>query len=589
MKRQRWMVETKRADFKAMGEALGIDPAVARLMRNRGVTNMSEARAYLYGSLEDLSDPLTMKDMPEACDLLCEAADSGEHIRVIGDYDVDGVSSVYILCRGLRRIGASVSYDIPDRVRDGYGMNERLVEEAHAAGAGLILTCDNGVAAYSAVSRAKELGMKVVVTDHHEIAKQDGEGSPDLLPAADAVVDPHRADCAYPFKELCGAAVSLRLIEVLYARYHVPEDELDPLLEMAALATVADVMELTGENRVIVREGLKRMRRTQNTGLSHLMDAAGIRREELSAFHLGFVIGPSVNAAGRLESAKEAAELFFTEDDAEAERLALRLRQLNEARKHMTQENVDEAVRIVETTDIINDRVIVVCLPSCHESIAGIVAGKLRERYFRPVFVLTAGGDCLKGSGRSVPAYHMYQALSAVKDLLIRFGGHPMAAGLSLAAEDLDDLRRRLNEDCALTDADLVEDLRVDMQMPPAYLSTELVEQMALLEPCGNGNPEPLFCEKGLKISRLALLGRSRNVLRVNMTDASGRPVEAVCFHDVQGFMDFLRENWGGEAVEGALRGRPSDMEIAICYRPRINEWRGVRKVELTLEAYCRI
>ena len=585
---EKWILETKRADFKAIAQALGIDPVTARLIRNRGPVTEDEARAYLFGGREAMHDPLLMKDMAEACEAVEEHIARGSKIRIVGDYDVDGVSATYILLKGLARIGADVSWDIPERIRDGYGINDRIIDRAAADGIGLIVTCDNGISASGALAHAAELGMETVVTDHHEVLREEGL---DMLPPARAVVNPHRADSAYPYRKLCGAAVAYKLVEVLFARAGIPAAELDPLLEFAALATVADVMELDGENRVIVREGLALMRHTANLGLSCLMDVSGADRAHLSAFTLGFVIGPCINAAGRLETAAAAMELLLEEDPAKARSRAAHLRELNEARKAMTADGVKDAVYEIEDGEDASpgDRVLVVFLPECHESLAGIIAGKLKERYYRPAIVLTRGEDCVKGSGRSIEAYPMYESLCEVRGMLRKFGGHPMAAGLSLAEEDWKELRRLLNENCTLTEEDLTEKVRIDMAVPPAYLTPELVEQLGLLEPFGNGNPEPLFAEAHLNIRSISAVGKTGNVVKMKVADSAGNVMEAVRFRDADGFLEFLRGTYGDEQVMKAMRGAENEIDIAFAYRPQINEWRGRRTVELVVEYYCRI
>ncbi len=603
MSQKKWIVETKRADFRAIGETFGIDPLIARLIRNRGPVTEEEVRVYLYGGKNDLHNGMLLADMEEACRAIEEHMARRDRIRIVGDYDVDGVSATYILLKGLGRIGADCDWDIPERVRDGYGINERIIDRAAEDGVGLVVTCDNGISAKDTLAHAAELGMEVVVTDHHEIPQEEGH---DVLPEVRAVVNPHRADSIYPFRGLCGAAVAYKLVEALYRRAGIASEELDPLLEFAALATVADVMDLEGENRIIVREGLKLMKHSANPGLSCLMDENGVDREHITAFTLGFVIGPCINAAGRLETAARAMELLLAEDRQSAVDPAVHLRELNEARKSMTSDGVAAAIEAIEcgllgeNGALIDggpssaDRVLVVCLPECHESLAGIVAGKIKERYYRPAFVLTRGETadgqpCLKGSGRSIEAYSMYEKLCEVRDLLLKFGGHPMAAGLSLPEAELPEFRRRLNETCGLNDEDLTETVRVDLAVPPAYLTAELVEQISLLEPFGNGNAEPLFAEAHLRICSLSVVGKHANVVKMKVKDDRGNIFDAVRFRDADAFLAFLRETWGDDEVLKAMRGAQNRIDIAFAYRPQINAWRGRRNVELVVEDYCRI
>lgn len=576
MKQEKWRVQGKKADFERIGKEFGISPIVARLIRNRDLTEAEEIRQYLNGGLEDLNDPMLLPDMEAAAGLLEEKIASGKAIRIIGDYDIDGVCSIYILYRGLKELGARADWRIPHRVQDGYGLNVRLVEEAAADQIDTLLTCDNGIAAIEQIARARELGMAVVVTDHHEVQAE--------LPAADAVVNPKRADNQYPFPGICGAVVAWKLVTVLFARRGMEEKAKD-YLEFAALATVGDVMSLQGENRIIVREGLKKLRCTANPGLRALMDCSGILPENLSAYHLGFVIGPCLNAGGRLDTAKRAVEVLLAGEE-EAPVLARGLRELNEERKDMTLRGLEQAVGIIEQSSLLRDPVLVVFLPDCHESLAGIIAGRLRERYSRPAFVLTRTEEGLKGSGRSIPAYHMFEGLNRCRELLTKFGGHPMAAGLSLKEENLEELRKRLNQECGLGEEDLVPTVWIDMELPFLYATEELTEQCRLLEPFGNGNEKPVFAARNVQVNRMSRIGKSRNMLKLSLSDASGAELEGLFFGDGDAFCAYYGEKFGGEEVEKAFRGDRNSLRLMVTYYPDINCYQGRRRIQIVIQRY---
>lgn len=576
MKQEKWRVQGKKADFERIGKEFGISPIVARLIRNRDLTEAEEIRQYLNGGLDDLNDPMLLPDMEAAAGLLEEKIASGKAIRIIGDYDIDGVCSIYILYRGLKELGARADWRIPHRVQDGYGLNVRLVEEAAADQIDTLLTCDNGIAAIEQIARARELGMAVVVTDHHEVQAE--------LPAADAVVNPKRADNQYPFPGICGAVVAWKLVTVLFARRGMEEKAKD-YLEFAALATVGDVMSLQGENRIIVREGLKKLRCTANPGLRALMDCSGILPENLSAYHLGFVIGPCLNAGGRLDTAKRAVEVLLAGEE-EAPVLARGLRELNEERKDMTLRGLEQAVGIIEQSSLLRDPVLVVFLPDCHESLAGIIAGRLRERYSRPAFVLTRTEEGLKGSGRSIPAYHMFEGLNRCGELLTKFGGHPMAAGLSLKEENLEELRKRLNQECGLGEEDLVPTVWIDMELPFLYATEELTEQCRLLEPFGNGNEKPVFAARNVQVNRMSRIGKSRNMLKLSLSDASGAELEGLFFGDGDAFCVYYGEKFGGEEVEKAFRGDRNSLRLMVAYYPDINCYQGRRRIQIVIQRY---
>ena len=554
-KKELWMVQTKRADFSGLAMRLGVSPVAVRVMRNRGLTEEAEMRKYLYGTLDDLYDPRLMKGMEQAAELIARKLKEGKHVRIIGDYDIDGVCSTYILLKGFQRAAkelsqrcsleagrysvekendAQIDYEIPDRIKDGYGINESIIRQASADGVDTLVTCDNGIAALREISIAKQLGMTVVVTDHHEVPV-DEYGQ--ILPPADAVVDPKQDGETYPFHEICGAVVAWKLIRVLYEKLGIPESEWMDLLEFAAIATVGDVMKLQDENRLIVKYGLKKIGSTKNTGLRKLIEKNNLDIENLSAYHIGFVIGPCLNAGGRLKSAKVALRMLLAEDPERAGEMADELKELNDMRKDMTAKGEAEAIEQVEK-QYMDDKVLVVFLPECHESLAGIIAGRLREHFHKPSFVLTRGETTAKGSGRSIEQYHMYQGLCKVSDLLVKFGGHPMAAGLSLEEKDIDEFRRRLNADAELTEEDFVPKIWIDVPMPFEYVNEKIVQELKDLEPFGQGNEKPLFAQKSLVIRNARVLGKNRNVVKLNLVTETGQPVDGLLFADGDRFLE---------------------------------------------------
>ena len=564
------MLQTKRADFNAIAARFHISPVTARIIRNRDVEGEKAIDRYLNGTLDQLYDPHLMKDMDKAAALILEKIRTGVRIRIVGDYDIDGVCSTYLLYRGLTRCGAVVDYQIPERIRDGYGINESIIRKAKEDGIDTIVTCDNGIAALEQVRLAKELGMTVIVTDHHEVVR-DEDGS-QVLPEADAVVNPHRDDCTYPFAGICGGVVAYKLVQVLYEKNGIPEQEWKDMLEFAAIATVGDVMKLQDENRIIVRWGLKQIPHTASAGLRALVEACGLDIYDLTAYHIGFVIGPCLNASGRLKTAKLALELLLCEgmqQSARAEEMAAELKLLNEERKDMTQAGMEQAFEQVDA-ELADDDVLVVYLPDCHESLAGIIAGRVRETYNKPSFVLTRGEDCVKGSGRSIESYHMYQALCGVQDLLLKFGGHPMAAGFSLKEENIDEFRRRLNEQSALTKEDFIPKIWIDVAMPLEYISEALVNELKGLEPFGQGNEKPQFAQKNLRIRSVRAIGRNNNAVRMTVVTEQGRPMEAMVFTVADQF------------VEEAKQSRSID----VIYYPDINEYNGNRTLQIVVRAY---
>ena len=565
------MLQTKRADFSGIAARFHISPVTARIIRNRDVEGETAIDRYLNGTLDQLYDPHLMKDMDKAASLILEKIQAGARIRIVGDYDIDGVCSTYLLYRGLSRCGGHVDYQIPERIRDGYGINESIIRKAKEDGIDTIVTCDNGIAALEQVRLAKELGMTVIVTDHHEVVRAE-DGS-QILPEADAVVNPHRDDCPYPFAGICGGVVAYKLVQVLYEQNRIPEQEWKDMLEFAAIATVGDVMKLQDENRIIVRWGLKQIPHTASAGLRALVEACGLDICNLTAYHIGFVIGPCLNASGRLKTAQLALELLLCEAGTpaalRAEEMAAELKLLNEERKDMTQAGMEQAFEQVDT-ELADDDVLVVYLPDCHESLAGIIAGRVREAYNKPSFVLTKGEDCVKGSGRSIESYHMYRALCGVRDLLLKFGGHPMAAGFSLKEENVGEFRRRLNEQSTLTREDFIPKIWIDVAMPLEYISEALVNELKSLEPFGQGNERPQFAQQNLRIRSLRALGRNNNAVRMTVVTEQGRPMEAMVFTEADKF------------VEEAKNSRSMD----VIYYPDINEYNGNRTLQIVVRAY---
>lgn len=572
---EKWFVAMKKADFNGIAEKYQISPIIARLMRNRDVVGDDAIDFYLNGTVEDLYDGLLMKDMDRAVDILKEKIEEGKKIRVIGDYDIDGVNATYILQQGLAGLGADVDTDIPDRIKDGYGLNQMLIDRALEDDVDTIITCDNGIAAMSEIAYGKENGMTIVVTDHHEVPYLEENGEKKyLLPPADAVVDPHRADCEYPFKGLCGAAVAYKLVEVLYRVSGKSEQEVEhlqeSLMENVAIATIGDVMDLVGENRVFVKKGLELLKTTKNEGLHALMQCAGVDTANLNTYHIGFVIGPCINAGGRLDTAKRALELLNASNRREAVTLAADLKELNDSRKEMTEEGVEEAVRQIESSSWKDDQVLVVYLPECHESIAGIIAGRIKERYYRPTFVLTKGETGVKGSGRSIEAYDMFAEMSRCRELFTKFGGHKLAAGLSLEEEKVEVFRKRINELADLTEEDLQMKVSIDMRLPFPYINEELIHELKILEPFGKGNGKPLFAESKLRVIQPRIFGKNRNVLKCRLEDQQGNQMEAVYF---------------GE-VEDCLRQMEKKQIMSFTYYPSINEYMGRRTIQLTIVNY---
>ncbi len=590
----KWMVAAKRADFQRLSQEFGISPVLARIIRNRDVITDEEMRKFLYGTMDDLYAPQLLKDMNKAVDILLEKIAEHKKIRIIGDYDIDGVCSTYILYKGLSYCGAVVDTAIPHRMKDGYGLNENLVQEAYDSGADTILTCDNGIAAFSQIAYANELGMTVVITDHHEVPYEETDGERRyLIPKAAAVVDPKQEDCNYPFSEICGAVVAYKVILALVAKQQntdwklVMKSELGlELMEFAAFATIGDVMELRDENRIIVKNGLELMKNTRNTGLKALMDATGTQPQNVKPYTIGFVLGPCLNATGRLDSAVSALELFQAKDRAVAATIAGNLKSMNDSRKELTLDGVEEAIAQVEEKGYEKDRVLVIYLPDVHESLAGIIAGRIREKYGKPAFVLTNAEDGVKGSGRSIEAFHMYDEMTKCKELFTKYGGHKLAAGLSLPEENVDKLRTALNENCTLTEEDFEEKVLIDVPMPMEYANLAFIEELDKLEPFGNGNAKPLFAQKQVSFVKGKILGQNRNVGKYTVADENGKVYDMIYFGDIEALNDYMRQKFGEASVDSLYYGSCRDIQMSVAYYPDINEFRGNVSVQMVMKYY---
>lgn len=584
---QQWLVINKKADFKAIGEKFNIDQVTARIIRNRDVMEESDIQNFLYGGIADLHDPHLLLDGEKLVSILAEKIKEKKSIRVIGDYDIDGVMATYILKTGLSRCGAEVSIQIPDRIHDGYGLNTNLVEKAYMDGIDTIITCDNGIAAIDEIAYAKEKGLTMLVTDHHAIPFEEVDGVRVYRKSqADAIVNPHQEECPYPYKDLCGAAVAWKVVCLLYEKMGIGMDEAEEFLENVAFATVGDIMSLTGENRILVKEGLKRIHHTQNIGMKALIAQCGIEPESLEAFHFGFVLGPCINASGRLDTAKRAVELFFETDPAQAAIVANELVTLNIERKALTKEGEEAAIAYCEENHLEKDSVLVVYLPDVHESIAGIIAGRVREKYNKPAFVLTRAEDGVKGSGRSIEEYSMYEEMCKCQELLTKFGGHPMAAGLSLEEKNIEAFRRKINELATLTEEDFIPKVRIDVPMPMDYVTEDLVREFSVLAPFGKDNPKPIFADKGIRIKRMWTIGKSNQVLRLTFITPSGLPVSGIYFGDIDGFTTYLSEKFGNSEVEAAFSGKPNHIDISLIYFPKINSFRGVDELQFEMQYY---
>ena len=584
---EKWIEIRKGGNFMEMAKKYGIDPLIARIIRNRDITDEKEITEYLYGGKEALHNPHLLKDVDKAAEIIAEGIAGKKAMRIIGDYDIDGVNATYILLEGIRRCGGNVDAAIPDRMKDGYGINEHLIEQALSDGKELLITCDNGIAAINEINFAKEKGMTVVVTDHHEIPYRNTEQGKEFLRSnADAIVNPKQADCPYPCKGICGAVVAWKLVQVLYERMDIPVEEADIFIENAGFATVGDVMDLTGENRILVKLGLKALEHTKNPGMKALIAKNKLSDKPLSAYHIGFVLGPCINASGRLDTAKRSLELLLERDEVKASALAGELVELNESRKYMTQQETQKALEQIEKEGREKDKVLVVYLPECHESLAGIIAGRIREAYQRPVFVLTRGEEGVKGSGRSIEAYSMFDKMTEVAELFTKYGGHPMAAGLSMQEEDIDKLREQLNQKAELSEEDMAEVVRLDAVLPMSYFTVDTIRQLSVLEPCGKSNTKPVFADRNIKITRAGIVGVNRNVLKLHLLDSMGNPVAGVYFGEVEKFLTFLSEKFGSEEVDAAMHGRENSIQFAAVYEPAVDTYSGRESVQAIIRRF---
>lgn len=584
---EKWIEIRKGGNFMEMAKKYGIDPLIARIIRNRDIIDEKEITEYLYGGKEALHNPHLLKDVDKAAEIIAEGIAEKKAMRIIGDYDIDGVNATYILLDGIRRCGGNVDAAIPDRMKDGYGINEHLIEQALSDGKELLITCDNGIAAINEINFAKEKGMTVVVTDHHEIPYRNTEQGKEFLRSnADAIVNPKQADCPYPCKGICGAVVAWKLVQVLYERMDIPVEEADIFIENAGFATVGDVMDLTGENRILVKLGLKALEHTKNPGMKALIAKNKLSDKPLSAYHIGFVLGPCINASGRLDTAKRSLELLLERDEVKASALAGELVELNESRKYMTQQETQKALEQIEKEGREKDKVLVVYLPECHESLAGIIAGRIREAYQRPVFVLTRGEEGVKGSGRSIEAYSMFDKMTEVAELFTKYGGHPMAAGLSMREEDIDKLREQLNQKAELSEEDMAEVVRLDAVLPMSYFTVDTIRQLSVLEPCGKSNTKPVFADRNIKVTRAGIVGVNRNVLKLHLLDSKGNPVAGVYFGEVEKFLAFLSEKFGSEEVDAAMHGKENSIQFAAVYEPAVDTYSGRESVQAIIRRF---
>ena len=592
MKKERWRLYAKKADFAAISKEYGINQVTARIMRNRGVETKEEIESYLKGDLDYLSDPALMKDADKAASLLEAAIANNELIAISSDFDNDGIFSGLLLKEAIIELGGRAAIFTPNRVMEGYGVNSRIVEEANAKGASVLLTCDNGIAAFEAIEEAKKLGMTVIVTDHHEVPFEEHDGKKIyLLPKADAIVDPKQEDCAYPFKNLCGTGVAYQLMTLLFRRMKRTMSRQEIFLQYTAIATVADVMELVGENRILVRKGLSYLNHTNHIGLRALMEVCGITPEQVRAYHIGFILGPCFNAAGRLDTIVHALALLESKEYDQALALAGELWAMNEERKELTRVGTERAVELIEHATWKDERVYLVYIKDCHESVAGIIAGRLRERYYRPVLVFTDASEegQIKASGRSIDDYDMFTELSAFRSLFLRFGGHKMAAGLTMEKKNLETLRDGLNARCTLTQTQLMPLVMIDAAMPLGYISEEVIADLEKLEPFGRANEKPLFAQQHLSVLRLSRIGKNRNVVKMSVMGPEGIIMDALYFGDTDVFFDFLEEEYGRDNVAAALRGMRNTIDIGVTYYPQINEFQGKRSLQIVIQNYCRV
>lgn len=590
-----WFVAAKKADFNAIAEKFHISPVLARIIRNRDIIEEDEIERFLHADKEQMYSPSLFTDMEKAVSILFEKITEGEKLRIIGDYDVDGICSTHILMRGLTLLGADVDMVIPHRMKDGYGLNESLIISAYEEGIDTIVTCDNGIAAAAEIELAVSYGMTVVITDHHEVPYEEAEDGTKQyrMPNAAAIVNPKREDCTYPFCGICGAVVAYKLIQAMFMDVRANKDAvnvrsvvMDEMLQFAAFATICDVMELRDENRIIVKYGLEAMKRTDNIGLKALIDVNGIEPSKLAPYHIGFILGPCLNATGRLDTAIRATALFQTKDMAEAVRIATELKELNDSRKAMTAEGVERAIAKITAENLIEKKVLIIYLADCHESLAGIIAGRIREKYNKPTFILTDGEDCVKGSGRSIETYHMYEQMSKCKDLFIKYGGHKMAAGLSIAKENIEILDNTLNEMCTLTEDDFIPKVHIDVAMPMSYVTKEFIQELDLLEPFGVGNPKPVFAQKNITFLRGTLMGKNKNVGKYAVCDENGTRFEMVYFGDLEKFHAYIAEKYQPEAVDRLYHGQAEKIALSVIYYPSLNEFRGNVTIQYIMQDF---
>lgn len=584
MSNEKWLLRNRKVDLKAMSEKYKISQLLCKLMVNRDIIDENIINSYINPIYKYLHSPKTMKDVVFAVDIIKRKIQENKRIRIIGDYDVDGIISVFILYTALKKCGANVDYEIPDRIKDGYGINENIVKVAYDEGVDTIITCDNGISAIDQIQYAKDLGLTVIVTDHHDVPFIEEDGVRTFLSSqADAIINPKQIECEYKFKSICGAGVAFKLIEALYEEIGMDKEECYKLIEFVAIATVCDVVDLIDENRIFVKNGLEMLNNSKNIGINALKKACGLEDKEITAYHLGFVIGPCLNASGRLDSAKKGLELLLMEDDEEAKNLAQEIVDLNDARKNMTKEGVDRAINIIDSTDINNDKILVVYIPDIHESLAGIVAGRVKEKYNKPTIILTKSEEGVKGSARSIEEYNMFEGLLACKELLDKFGGHPMAAGLSLQEDKVDELRKALNNKCELTDEDLTRKIMIDSSLPLEYLNLHLIEELNVLEPFGKGNSKPVFGVRDAKITKAMLLGKDKNVLKLKLLTNNNITIDAMIFNDLENFESKIIEKYGNEELDNLYNKSNNNIPMDFTFYPSINEWNGNKSIQIVV------
>ena len=584
MSNEKWLLRNRKVDLKAMSEKYKISQLLCKLMVNRDIIDENIINSYINPVYKYLHSPKTMKDVVIAVDIIKRKIQENKKIRIIGDYDVDGIISVFILYTALKKCGANVDYEIPDRIKDGYGINENIVKVAYDEGVDTIITCDNGISAIDQIQYAKDLGLTVIVTDHHDVPFIEEDGVRTFLSSqADAIINPKQIECEYKFKSICGAGVAFKLMEALYEEIGMDKEECYKLIEFIAIATVCDVVDLIDENRIFVKNGLEMLNNSKNIGINALKKACGLEDKEITAYHLGFVIGPCLNASGRLDSAKKGLELLLMEDDEEAKNLAQEIVDLNDARKNMTKEGVDRAINIIDSTDINNDKILVVYIPDIHESLAGIVAGRVKEKYNKPTIILTKSEEGVKGSARSIEEYNMFEGLLACKELLDKFGGHPMAAGLSLQEDKVDELRKALNNKCELTDEDLTRKIMIDSSLPLEYLNLHLIEELNVLEPFGKGNSKPVFGVRDAKITKAMLLGKDKNVLKLKLLTNNNITIDAMIFNDLENFESKIIEKYGNEGLDNLYNKSNNNIPMDFTFYPSINEWNGNKSIQIVV------